>query len=120
MLDGGATRHFSGHPSPNIDSGLSVANLPLDAADRHPGRPALRYNDGALSYAKFADAILQSAAGLVQLGLNPGDRVAVYLEKGFEPVIALFAAAAAGGVFVPVNPLLKPQQVGYILRRLWQ
>ncbi len=40
----------------------------------------------------------------------------VYLEKRPETVIALFGAAAAGGVFVPINPLLKPEQVAYILR----
>jgi acyl-CoA synthetase (AMP-forming)/AMP-acid ligase II len=37
-------------------------------------------------------------------------------RKRFETVVAAFGAAAAGGVFVPVNPLLKPAQVGYILR----
>src|SRR5690606_24724279 len=36
--------------------------------------------------------------------------------KRLETVTALYGAAAAGGVFVPVNPLLKPEQVAYILR----
>jgi acyl-CoA synthetase (AMP-forming)/AMP-acid ligase II len=45
-----------------------------------------------------------------------GERVAIYLEKRFETVIASFGAPAAGGVFVPLNPLLKAEQVGYILR----
>ena len=40
----------------------------------------------------------------------------MYLEKRFETVIAAFGAAAAGSVFVPVNPLLKPEQVAYILQ----
>jgi acyl-CoA ligase (AMP-forming) (exosortase A-associated) len=42
--------------------------------------------------------------------------VAVYLEKRFETVAAIFGASAAGAVFVPVNPLLKPDQVAHILR----
>lgn len=42
--------------------------------------------------------------------------MAVYLEKRPETVTALFAAAAAGGAFVPVNPVLRAPQVGYILR----
>ncbi len=53
--------------------------------------------------------------GLLADGLGRGERVAVYLEKRVENVVAMFGAAAAGGVFVPVNPLLKPEQVGYIL-----
>ncbi len=45
----------------------------------------------------------------------PGERVAVYLPKQPETVFGLFGAAAAGACFVPVNPLLKPRQVAYIL-----
>ena len=56
------------------------------------------------------------ASGLLQLGLARGERVAIYLEKRFETVVASFGAPAAGGVFVPLNPLLKPEQVGFILR----
>ena len=56
------------------------------------------------------------ASGLMHLGLARGERVAIYLEKRFETVIASFGAPAAGGVFVPLNPLLKPEQVGFILR----
>jgi acyl-CoA ligase (AMP-forming) (exosortase A-associated) len=39
----------------------------------------------------------------------------VYMEKRIENVAAMFGAAAAGCVFVPINPLLKPDQVAYIL-----
>ena len=59
---------------------------------------------------------MQLAGGLVRVGLRRGERVAVYLEKRVEMVVTAFGTAAAGGVFVPVNPLLKPEQVGYILR----
>ncbi len=51
---------------------------------------------------------------MLALGLDRGDRVAVYLEKRLETIAALFGASAAGGVFVPVNPLLKAEQVAYI------
>ena len=55
-------------------------------------------------------------AALSALGLSCGDRVAVYLDKRIETVTALFGVSAGGGVFVPVNPLLRPRQVGYILQ----
>ena len=45
-----------------------------------------------------------------------GERVAFYLDKRFETVATAFGAAHAGAVFVPVNPLLKAEQVGHILR----
>ena len=56
------------------------------------------------------------ASGLRALGIERNERVGVYLPKQFETVTAMFGATAAGGVFVPINPILKPEQVGHILR----
>lgn len=83
---------------------------------RHtPNAEALVYGERRLDYAALATVVSQVAGNLLADGLNRGDRVAVYLEKRIENVAAMFGAAAAGGVFVPVNPLLKSEQVVYIL-----
>ncbi|MDQ1833516.1 acyl-CoA ligase (AMP-forming), exosortase A system-associated [Massilia scottii] len=87
-----------------------------EAAWRTPHAPALRYLDNSLSYEELACCVEVAAQGLLGLGLARGERVAVFLDKCEEAVLALFGAAAAGLVFVPVNPLLKPAQVGHILR----
>ncbi|MDP2881180.1 MAG: acyl-CoA ligase (AMP-forming), exosortase A system-associated [Azonexus sp.] len=86
------------------------------AAERNVAAPALTYSKATLSYGELHEAITRFASGLLGLGLQRGERVAIYLEKRFETVIASFGAPAAGGVFVPLNPLLKAEQVGYILR----
>ncbi|MCY0910158.1 acyl-CoA ligase (AMP-forming), exosortase A system-associated [Massilia antarctica] len=86
------------------------------AAWRTPHAPALRYLDKSLSYDELARCVEVAAQGLLALGLGRGERVALFLDKCEEAVLALFGAAAAGLVFVPVNPLLKPAQVGHILR----
>jgi acyl-CoA ligase (AMP-forming) (exosortase A-associated) len=86
------------------------------SAARTPAAPALTYGAATLSYAELDAAVRGFASGLMGLGLARGERVAIYLEKRFETVIASFGAPAAGGVFVPLNPLLKPEQVGFILR----
>ncbi len=86
------------------------------AAERAPDAPALTYGGTTLSYGQLDAAVRGFASGLVGLGLARGERVAIYLEKRFETVVASFGAPAAGGVFVPLNPLLKPEQVGFILR----
>src|SRR5919107_1343744 len=78
-------------------------------------RPALTYGDTTLSYAELWEEVRRAAAAFRRLGLRRGDRVAIYLEKRVETVVAIFGAAAAGLVFVPVNPLLRPKQVGQIL-----
>lgn len=86
------------------------------AAQRSPAALALTHGGASLPYAALAADVFAAAHGLVGLGLERTERVAIYLEKRFETVVASFAAPAAGGVFVPLNPLLKPEQVGYILR----
>jgi acyl-CoA ligase (AMP-forming) (exosortase A-associated) len=86
------------------------------AAERAPDAAALTAGADTLSYAVLQSAVSGCAAGMLALGLARGERVAIWLEKRFECVVASFAVPAAGGVFVPLNPLLKPEQVGYILR----
>jgi acyl-CoA ligase (AMP-forming) (exosortase A-associated) len=87
----------------------------FSSAQRTPDAEALVYGKQRLDYKTLAEAVRNAAAGLLGASLGRGERVAVYLEKRVENVTAMFGAAAAGGVFVPVNPLLKPEQVSYIL-----
>ncbi len=86
-----------------------------EQAARTPQAPALLFKDQVLDYGELQGATEATASGLLALGVGPGERVAVYLPKQPETVLGLFGAAAAGGAFVPINPLLKPRQVAYIL-----
>ena len=85
------------------------------SARRHPNAPAVTFQDTTVTYAELWDQISAVAAGLRRLGLNRGDRVGVYLDKRIETLATIFGASAAGGVFVPVNHVLKARQVAYIL-----
>jgi acyl-CoA ligase (AMP-forming) (exosortase A-associated) len=93
-----------------------VHHLIVASASHAPESEALSFQRQSLSYAALAALVSQAGKAYRALGLGRGERVAVYMEKRFEAAIALFGAAAAGGVFVPVNPLLKAEQVAYILR----
>jgi acyl-CoA ligase (AMP-forming) (exosortase A-associated) len=86
------------------------------SAARNGPALALTYGTNSLSYADLNSAVNGCASGLMALGLQRGERVAIYLEKRFETVIASFGAPSAGAVFVPLNPLLKAEQVAFILR----
>jgi acyl-CoA ligase (AMP-forming) (exosortase A-associated) len=90
--------------------------LPLLSAERQADAPALTSFDRTVSYGDLAATLDRVASGLVRLGVRRGDRVAFYLDKRFETVATAFGAATAGAAFVPVNPLLKSEQVGHILR----
>lgn len=84
------------------------------SAARAPEAPALTYGAETLRYADLQDRTQRFAAGLLALGVQRGERVAIFLEKRFETVVASFGAPAAGAVFVPINPLLKPPQVAFV------
>ena len=86
-----------------------------DMAARRPDAPALTYKDDTVTYGELSEQVGGFASGLQAIGLQRGERVAVYLDKRIETVVSIFGTSAAGGVFVPVNPVLKAQQVTYIL-----
>ncbi len=92
-----------------------IHDLLFQSARRTPAAPALRYQGVGLNYASLGELVDASARALLELDLGAGERVAVFLEKREETVFAMFGAAAAGCVFVPLNPLLKPAQVAHIL-----
>lgn len=93
-----------------------LAELISRSATRRPEAIALSYGKQSMSYAVLQKSIEGFVAGLLGLGLQRGERVAIYLEKRLETVIASFGSTAAGCVFVPLNPLLKADQVAYIMR----
>jgi acyl-CoA ligase (AMP-forming) (exosortase A-associated) len=90
--------------------------LPLHSAAHNGNAPALTLKGRTLSYTELAELIDRFATGLLALGIARGERVAFYLDKRFETVAASFGTTKAGAVFVPVNPLLKGDQVAHILR----
>lgn len=93
----------------------ALHELVRDRAERAPTAPAVSDRAGTTTYAGLWDLVRQCAGVLTERGVQRGDRVAVFLDKRVENVVAMVAASAMGAMFVPVNPILKPRQVRYIL-----
>ncbi|QJT07868.1 long-chain-fatty-acid--CoA ligase [Oceanidesulfovibrio marinus] len=100
------------------------------AASKNPRHTALIFQNYRLTYAALRDKAERLAAGLVDAGLRPGDRVAVMLPNLPQTIIAFWGVLKAGGVLVMVNPLAMEHellhQVGdsgarfmVTLQRLW-
>ncbi len=81
-----------------------------------PDNIALGYREQQFDYRSLASAVCSVAGGLQKRGLIRNDRVGIYLPKVPEAVFSYFGTIAAGGVMVPVNPVLKASQVGHILQ----
>lgn len=95
---------------------VNVHDLIHRSADTYPDRPAVTFKDVTLTYQELWEQVRAAAAGLQLAGLRRGERVALFVDKRPETVVAMFAVSLAGGVSVPVNPVLKASQVGYVLR----
>ena len=90
-------------------------HLLAQAAAKRPDAPALTIKGETRSYGTLWAEVRAFAGGLKHLELGRGERIGIYLEKRIETVAAMFGTSLAGGAFVPINPLLRPRQVGYIL-----
>ena len=86
------------------------------SAQRLPEKEALVHGAERLTYRELADRVESLAAALRGAGIQRGDRVGIYLEASVPQVIAIFAISRAGGVFVPINSELFPDQVSHIVR----
>jgi len=100
-----------------LNTNPETAAFPLDhlAIGRNPEADALVTRSGTLSYKMLNDRVGALAAWLQSQGVVKGDRVATWLSKTELACLMPLAAARAGLVHVPVNPLLKQAQVGYIV-----
>lgn len=87
-----------------------------DAAERFPTRDACRYYRQVLTYGQLLDQSRRMATALRARGLRPGDRVGILLPNVPEYLTALFGTWMAGGVAVPINPLMVPEEVAALLR----
>jgi long-chain acyl-CoA synthetase len=94
----------------------NLARMLVDAAERHPDRPALKLDDAVTSFAELDDATARVAGLLRERGMAPGDRVGIMLPNVPYFALAYYGVLRAGGVVVPMNVLLKGREVTFYLR----
>jgi len=85
------------------------------AARRYPDRHAIRFQGETITYKELDDKVDQLARGLIELGVEKGDKVGLWMPNVPEWVISYFAIARIGAVVVPMNTRYKPHEVSYIL-----
>jgi long-chain acyl-CoA synthetase len=87
-----------------------------DGATRSPARTCLVYHGRSLTYREVRGHSSRFASGLVSLGLQRGDRVALFMPNMPQFVISYFGTLEAGGIVVPCSPLYKEKELEYQLR----
>src|SRR5262249_46471746 len=84
-------------------------------AERTPDAPALEYDGTVLGYAELDAAVTQLAAGLVGRGVGAESVVALRLDATPRFVVASLAILEAGGVCLPLDPAIPPDQQTVLL-----
>jgi malonyl-CoA/methylmalonyl-CoA synthetase len=81
-----------------------------------PDAPFALLDDGRrYSYADMVDVSARFANALVALGVKPGDRVAVQVEKSIEALMLYLGTVRAGAIFLPLNTAYTPAEIEYFL-----
>jgi long-chain acyl-CoA synthetase len=97
---------------------VTIADIVSLAAERYGSRPAARFKrDGEwtdLSYTELAATVSEIARGLIDLGLQSGDRVALLCTTRVEWSLVDFAITSAGAVVVPIYPTNSPDECAWV------
>src|ERR1700729_2248184 len=98
-----------------MSSMTNLARNLTDTTRAHAGRVAVRVDNAEMTYRPLDEASARVAGLLHERGLKQGDRVGIMMPNVAEVPVVYYGVLRAGGVVVPMNPLLKAREVAYYL-----
>ena len=93
----------------------TIGRLPERAARQWGAREALAFQGQRWTFAEVSARVDAAAKGLLQLGIAPGDKVALWMVNRPEWIDAMFAIMKIGAVLVPVNTRFRTEDMAYVL-----
>jgi long-chain acyl-CoA synthetase len=96
-------------PYPNLATILDISSR------KFPKRPAIVFGRKQITYKHLSDYTSRVAAGLLSIGIQRQDRIALFLDNCPEFIISYFAVLKAGATVVPINYMFKIEEAKYIL-----
>ena len=104
--------------APSSTGSTTIADLMGLASERYADLTAVKYKSGDdwvdVSYRELGTIVSEVARGLIDLGLEPGDRAAVLCSTRPEWTYASFGIASAGAVVVPIYPTNSPEECEWV------
>jgi fatty-acyl-CoA synthase len=95
----------------------TISELFNESVERYPDRVLIRTGDATYTYTQVQEWSRALAGGLLERGIGPGDHVAMVIGNHPEFVAVKLAIAQVGATAVPINYLLRPLELGYVLRQ---
>ena len=93
----------------------TFGDLPAEMAARFGDREGLVFEDRRLGFAEMAARVDRTAKGLMAIGVQPGDKVGLWLLNQPEWMDLMFAIAKIGAVLVPINTRFRTHDLEYVL-----
>ncbi|WP_369814323.1 amino acid adenylation domain-containing protein, partial [Lysinibacillus sp. FJAT-14745] len=93
----------------------TVVDLFEEQVSKTPDGIALVFQDEQLTYAQLNQKVNQVAWKLRELGVKPGDRVAIVAERSIEMIAGIYGIMKAGGAYVPIDPTFPADRIQFIL-----
>jgi acyl-CoA synthetase (AMP-forming)/AMP-acid ligase II len=95
----------------------TIPEMVLSAADRFGDAEAIVDGPLRLTFAELVERIRCAAGAFAAIGIEKGDRAAIWAPNSAEWIVAAFGLLTAGGVLVPVNTRFKSEEAGDIIVR---
>ena len=95
----------------------TLGGLLDDAARRYGPREALTFEGSRWTFREFREQVDRTARALIHLGVQPGDKVSLWMPNRPEWLYILFAAAKIGAVLVPINTRFRTNDLEYVVRQ---
>jgi HIP---CoA ligase len=96
---------------------VSIPQAVRIAAQQFGSDEAIVDGELRISFADLESMMVDSVRAVIALGVQPGDRVAVWAPNGWQWIVAALGIHGAGGVLVPVNTRFKGEEAAYVLRK---
>ncbi|MDC3415216.1 acyl-CoA synthetase [Aquibacillus sp. 3ASR75-11] len=93
----------------------TLSDLLARTRDRMPNKFALAYNNHRVTYEQLDDVVNQTAHAFLENGIKKGDMVTVMSKNSLDFVVVNFALTRIGAVMIPINYMLKEEDVQYII-----
>jgi len=99
----------------DIPSDRCVHHLFEDQVKKRPDAIAVQFGEKTMSYAALNEKANRLAHFLIQKGVKAEDRIAIYIDRSFDMIIAIMAVLKAGAAYVPIDTTYPQERVRFIL-----
>jgi long-chain acyl-CoA synthetase len=93
-----------------------IGQIPAHAARMFQDREALVFEGRSFTFNELNELVEKFAGGLNRLGIEQGDVITLYASNSWEWVVSYFAIARVGAVINPVNTMLTPAEIDYVVK----